>query len=79
MIEKRGLLKVFDSLADTTPTVVADLRSEVDDYWDRGLLGIALDPSFATNGYVYLLYTYDAPIGGTAPRAGAAVSLLSCC
>ena len=67
VIEKRGLLKVFDSLADTTPAVVADLRSEVDDYWDRGLLGIALDPSFATNGYVYLLYTYDAPPGQTAP------------
>ena len=61
--EKRGLLESFDSMADTTPAVVADLRDEVDDYWDRGLLGIALDPSFATNGYVYLLYTYDATAG----------------
>jgi hypothetical protein len=26
---------------------------------DRGLLGIAVDSSFATNGYLYLLYTYD--------------------
>ena len=31
----------------------------VNDYWDRGLLGIAVDPNFATNGYVYLLYTYE--------------------
>ncbi len=67
VIEKAGLLKVFDSLSDSTPTTVVDLRNQVDDYWDRGLLGIALDPSFATNGYVYLLYTYDAPPGGTAP------------
>src|SRR5205085_4544387 len=44
--EKSGLVKVFSSLSDTTPTVVADLRSEVDDYWDRGLLGLALDPNF---------------------------------
>src|SRR5690349_5568561 len=67
VIEKAGLLKVFDSLSDSTPTTVIDLSKEVDDYWDRGLLGIALDPSFATNGYVYLLYTYDAPPKGTAP------------
>ena len=26
---------------------------------DRGLLGIAVDKNFATNGYLYLLYTYD--------------------
>jgi PKD repeat protein len=40
----------------------------VDDYWDRGLLGLELDPSFPTNPYVYVLYTYDAVPGGTAPR-----------
>ena len=42
--EKRGAIKVFDSLGDTTPTVFADLRHKVNDYWDRGLLGLALDP-----------------------------------
>src|SRR5207237_9226488 len=30
-------------------------------------LGLALDPNFPTNPYVYALYTYDAPVGGTAP------------
>ena len=65
--EKGGLIKEFDSLGDTTPTVVADLRTEVDDYWDRGLLSIALDPSFPTSSFLYALYTFDAPIGGTAP------------
>ena len=45
----------------------ADLRTNVHDYWDRGLLGIALDPSFPTKNVIYALYTYDAPIGGTAP------------
>ena len=58
---------MFDNLADTTPTTFADLRTQVDDYWDRGLLGLALPPNFPTNPYVYVLYTYDAPIGGTAP------------
>ncbi len=65
--EKGGLIKVFDSLSDTTPTVFADLRSKVDDYWDRGLLGLALAPNFPTDPYVYVLYTYDASIGGSAP------------
>jgi glucose/arabinose dehydrogenase len=65
--EKSGLIKVFSSLTDTNPTVFADLRTNVDDFWDRGLLGLALDPNFPTKPYVYVLYTYDAAIGGTAP------------
>jgi glucose/arabinose dehydrogenase/PKD repeat protein len=68
--EKRGVIKVFDSLTDTTPTVFADLRTNVYNFWDRGLLGMALDPDFPANPYVYALYTYDAAIGGTAPRWG---------
>jgi glucose/arabinose dehydrogenase len=66
--QKNGVVKVFSSLTDTSPVTFADLSTEVDDYWDRGLLGLALDPSFPTRPYVYLLYTYDAAIGGTAPR-----------
>jgi glucose/arabinose dehydrogenase len=65
--QKNGMIKVFDNLTDTTPTTFADLRTEVDDYWDRGLLGLALDPNFPTTPYVYVLYAFDAPIGGTAP------------
>src|SRR5262245_58091203 len=57
--EKSGLIKVFDSLQDTTPTVFADLRPQVMDYWDRGLLGLALDPDFPTQPFVYVSYTYD--------------------
>src|SRR3990172_5919782 len=68
--EKSGIIKVFDSLADTTPTVFADLNVNVYNFWDRGLLGMALDPNFPNNPYVYVLYTYDAAIGDTAPRWG---------
>jgi PKD repeat protein/glucose/arabinose dehydrogenase len=67
--EKGGTIKVFDSLADTSPTTFADLSTNV--YKgpnDHGILGIALDPSFPAKPYVYVLYTYDAPIGGAAPR-----------
>ncbi|CAN5874336.1 hypothetical protein BH18ACT11_BH18ACT11_00830 [soil metagenome] len=68
--EQSGLIKVFDNLSDTTPTIFADLRTNVYNFWDSGMLGLALDPNFPTNPYVYVLYTHDAPIGGTAPRWG---------
>ena len=69
--EKSGLVKVFDSLTDTQPDVFADLRTQVHNFWDRGLLGLALDPGFPDVPYVYVLYAHDAAIGGTAPRWGA--------
>ena len=65
--QQSGVIKVFDSLSDTTPTVFADLRNEVDHYWDRGLLGLALDPNFPTTPNVYALYTYDAGPGQNPP------------
>ena len=68
--EKSGLIKMFASLTATTPTIVADLRTNVHNFWDRGLLGLAVDPDFANNGYIYVNYAYDAAIGGTAPRWG---------
>jgi glucose/arabinose dehydrogenase len=68
--EKSGLIKVFDSLSDPQADLFADLRTQVHNFWDRGLLGLALDPSFPDKPYVYVLYTHDAAIGGTAPRWG---------
>jgi glucose/arabinose dehydrogenase len=71
--EKSGIIRVFSSIEDTgNGTVVADLRTQVHNYWDRGLLGMALHPNFPQTPYIYVLYTYDAAIGGTAPRNGVA-------
>jgi glucose/arabinose dehydrogenase len=61
--EKPGRIKVFDDLEDTTPTLFADLRGSVYDNGDRGLLGLELDPDFASNGRVYALYTWDHVLG----------------
>ena len=66
--EKGGLIKVFDSLSDTTPDIFADLRTKVHNFWDRGLLGLELHPNFPNTPYVYVLYTLDAAIGATPPR-----------
>ena len=64
-----GVIQVYDSLDDPTPRVYADLTDNVLTHTDRGLLGMVLDPQFTTGRpYIYVTYTYDAAIGGTAPR-----------
>ncbi|HEX5826784.1 MAG TPA: PQQ-dependent sugar dehydrogenase [Candidatus Limnocylindrales bacterium] len=65
--EKAGVIKAYDSVTDTTPVTVIDLGPEVMSYWDRGILGIAVDPAFPTRPYLYVFYVYDAPLGQTAP------------
>ena len=70
--EKSGIVKTYTSLADTSARVFADLRTQVHNYSNRGLLGLALDPAFPANPYVYVYYTLDAPLGGTPPVFGAA-------
>ena len=56
--EKSGVVRLFKDGA-LQPTPFIDLRSRVNAHHDRGLLGLVVDPAFATNGFVYLLYTYD--------------------
>ncbi len=68
--EKSGLIKVFNKLGDATPTIFADLRANVYDFGKSGLRGLALHPNFSSVPYVYVLYTYDGPVGGTAPTWG---------
>ncbi len=65
--EKRGRILVYSGPDDSTPTLFADLSTNVYDYWDRGLIGLAIHPQFPTVPYVYVSYTHDAPVGGTAP------------
>ena len=72
--EKSGLLKIFPNLTTNTYTVVGDLRVGVHNFWDRGLLGLAVPPGFDPASpdewrrYVYVLYAHNAAIGGAAPR-----------
>ncbi len=70
--EKRGVVKVFANADDTSATIVADLRTPTYNAYDRGLLGLALAPNFPADPSLYVLYTYDALPGGTAPHWGRA-------
>lgn len=59
--EKAGVVKVVEPGEDgwSLPRTVLDLRDEVHDGGDSGLIGIAVDPGFADNGFVYLSYVRD--------------------
>ena len=76
VLEKSGLVYVWVGGARLgTPFI--DLRDQVCDCYDRGLLGIAVDPEFPQKPYIYLLFTYDPP--GVSPQdndAGGRVSRL---
>jgi len=76
--QKNGVIKVFDDLEDSTPTIFANLTEEVYNFWDRGLLGMALDPDFPDQPYVYVLYARDALPGGSVPRWGTGTPNDSC-
>ncbi|MFI5006527.1 MAG: PQQ-dependent sugar dehydrogenase [Solirubrobacterales bacterium] len=71
--EKSGLIKAYATLEGSNYTILADLRPRVQDFWDRGLLGMELDPAFPTRPYVYVLYALDknpADITATIPTWG---------
>jgi len=81
--EKRGIVRTWASVAqfNSNPAIpnpftgcnqanfcTIDIRSDVMNYWDRGLLGMAVDPNFPASPYIYVLYAYDALPGGSAPH-----------
>lgn len=56
--EKKGLVRlVVDGTLRKTP--VLDLTAAVGDWWDQGLIGVALDPGFDDNGWFYLTYVLE--------------------
>ncbi|MEM8946841.1 MAG: ThuA domain-containing protein [Planctomycetota bacterium] len=58
-VEKGGAVKRYDPVADSTSTI-AQLNVYTGE--EDGLLGIALDPDFDTNHWIYLFYS---PAGAT--------------
>jgi glucose/arabinose dehydrogenase len=63
--ERSGRIRtVRDGVLDPEPWMTI----EVVESGESGLMGLALDPEFATNGFVYVTYTYAAPGGGLQNR-----------
>jgi glucose/arabinose dehydrogenase len=66
--EKAGVVRIVSG-GHLLPDAFIDLRARVNDYWDRGLLGLAADPAFAQNGFVYLFYVHeDDPFTYSGPK-----------
>lgn len=78
VIEKDGLLKAA-APGSTSAQTILDIRTDVNQYSDRGLLGLAVDSDFTNHPYLYLLFTYDVNKGTTTPgpdKSNATVSQL---
>src|SRR5512139_1403324 len=61
--ERTGAIKIVQrgtAQVDTTPLL--KLTNINTDQGERGLVGITLDPNFATNGYFYIFYTANLPL-----------------
>ncbi|MDX2247281.1 MAG: PQQ-dependent sugar dehydrogenase [Bacteroidia bacterium] len=57
LVERKGALKLFDPLADSIRTVI---ELPVHTKFEDGLLGIAIDPKYTENHWIYLFYS---PVG----------------
>ena len=56
LVEKAGAVRVVEN---GQTRQIFDMSDRVNDYSDRGLLGVALDKNFASNGWLYLLYSVE--------------------
>src|SRR5918992_6057466 len=65
LTERSGLVRTLrEGRVDPEPWITL----EVVEVAESGLLGLALDPGFATNGYVYVAFTYATGDGGLQNR-----------
>jgi glucose/arabinose dehydrogenase len=66
---QEGRLWIFPTRAQGfgEPTVVLDLSTHLCSNTERGLVGVAVDPLFDTNQYVYLYWTHNVHDTCTAP------------
>jgi glucose/arabinose dehydrogenase len=64
--EKSGVVKVFESIDGGDGALVADLRPKVYNEFGRGLLSLTLDPDFEARPYLYVTYTFDGALDGSA-------------
>ena len=56
--QKNGVVRIIkNGVLLSTPFV--DLSAHVNTFDDRGMWGLAFDPNFASNGYVYVTYIYE--------------------
>jgi glucose/arabinose dehydrogenase len=55
VVERNGRIRIIENDV-LLPTPFLDIRSRVNFTGERGMLGIAFDPQYATNGFFYVYY-----------------------
>ncbi len=70
--EQRGVIKIFAGVGDGAPVTLLDHRRHVFFRLHQGLLGLAVDPDFESEPYVYVLYAFAGPPGAAQPSYGTA-------
>lgn len=59
VVERRGTIRVVDTESPDASSVYLDISDRVTSGGEQGLLGLALHPDFASNGYFYAYYTTE--------------------
>lgn len=58
IVEKSGIIKILNSDKQTQNSPFLDITNQVlENRTEQGLLGLAFDPNYDTNGYFYINYT----------------------
>ncbi|HET7910105.1 MAG TPA: PQQ-dependent sugar dehydrogenase [Nitrospira sp.] len=57
IVEQAGLIRIVDSVSGALIGTFLDVTSRVLSGGERGLLGMAFDPDYTTNGFFYIYYT----------------------
>ncbi len=57
VLERAGRVRVADANGQLLPTPFLDLAQDTSTSTEEGLLGLAFDPAFTQNGYIYIDYT----------------------
>ena len=74
VFDQIGKIWVIDASGHKLPTAFLDISSRMvslmPGYDERGLLGLAFHPDYATNGKFYVFYTAPPPPGGPTTDAG---------
>ena len=57
IVEQGGLIRIVDAASGALLSTFLDVSSRVLSGGERGLLGMAFDPDYTTNGLFYVYYT----------------------
>jgi len=65
VVQQNGIVKIFQNETTPTPVNFLDISSRVLNSGEQGLLGLAFDPDYGSNGEFYVYYSWNGTNPGT--------------